>query len=203
MVSVANAMHPPRLSPCPPRISASNDLHHDAVRDLRAVCSAVPGLPSLHKHTVSLASVPVNSAITLPVGVVFASYALIARPQRLAQLLAWCEGRRAGTAPFEGVVCLDECHRAKVSCASAPLRAVPPARGAAPATHRIHPFSPIGGGRNGHRYSRPSPPARVAAGAVDLRLGHRSYRAAQHGVPDATRPLGTGYAARSQLSGGR
>lgn len=50
----------------------------------------------------------------LPHAVVFASYALLARPCRLAQILAWCTVR--GT--FQGVIALDECHRAKAAGAT-------------------------------------------------------------------------------------
>lgn len=55
-----------------------------------------------------------NSTSALSFAVVFASYALLARPSRLAQVLAWCTAR--GT--FQGVLALDESHRAKAAGAS-------------------------------------------------------------------------------------
>jgi hypothetical protein len=85
-------------------------------------------MPPLHTLTINLSSVPATAPIALPVGVVFASYALIARPARLAQLLAWCRGRKRGVTrdAFEGVVCLDECHRAKARALTQRPDASPP-----------------------------------------------------------------------------
>ena len=95
-------------------VSASADLFADARRDLHAVCTAIPGTPPLHRMLTNLTSVPQQSPIPLARGVVFASYALLARPGRLAQVLAWCASRT----PFQGVLALDECHRAKAAGAT-------------------------------------------------------------------------------------
>ena len=90
-------------------ISASSDLFADAQRDLRAVCTAVSGVPPLHRLITPLPK-ELNAPIPTSRGIIFVSYTLLARPGRLAQLLAWCTAR----GPFQGVVTLDECHRAKV-----------------------------------------------------------------------------------------
>ena len=92
-------------------VSASADLLVDARRDLEAVCTAAAGVPPLHTYLIPLTQLPLGTPIQAPRGIVFASYALLARPARLAQVLAWCEARKA----FEGVVALDECHRAKAA----------------------------------------------------------------------------------------
>ena len=92
-------------------MSASADLLVDARRDLEAVCTAAAGVPPLHTYLIPLTQLPLGTPIQAPRGIVFASYALLARPARLAQVLAWCEARKA----FEGVVALDECHRAKAA----------------------------------------------------------------------------------------
>jgi hypothetical protein len=95
-------------------VSASADLFADAKRDLQALCTASSGLPPLHTMLTSLTSVTQERAIPAARGVVFASYALLARPGRLAQVLAWCTSRGS----FSGVVALDECHRAKAAGAT-------------------------------------------------------------------------------------
>ena len=95
-------------------VSASADLFADARRDLHAVCAAVVGTPPLHDLLINLTTVPQHAPIPTPRGVVFASYALLARPGRLAQVLAWCMART----PFQGVLALDECHRAKAAGAT-------------------------------------------------------------------------------------
>ena len=92
-------------------VSASADLLVDARRDLEAVCTAAAGVPPLHTYLIPLTQLPLGTPIQAPRGIVFASYALLARPARLAQVLAWCEARKA----FEGVVALDECHRAGIN----------------------------------------------------------------------------------------
>ena len=71
-------------------ITASADLLADAKRDLTAVCMSRPGLPKLHEQLISLASIPVHQPIPNARGVLFATYLLLARPARLAQVLAWC-----------------------------------------------------------------------------------------------------------------
>lgn len=117
------------------------------------------GTPPLHELLTSLTSVAQHAPIPAARGVVFASYALLARPGRLAQVracaselrgcvrpsmrsclrvcvymsvhptsirpwqvLAWCTAR----APFQGVLALDECHRAKAAGVAA-LRLEPSA----------------------------------------------------------------------------
>ena len=95
-------------------VSASADLFADAKRDLQAVCTAIAGTPPLHELLINLTSVPQHVPITAARGVLFASYALLARPGRLAQVLAWCTAR----VPFQGVLSLDECHRAKAASAT-------------------------------------------------------------------------------------
>ena len=98
-------------------ITASADLLADAKRDLTAVCMSRPGLPKLHEQLISLASIPVHQPIPNARGVLFATYLLLARPARLAQVLAWCHARKTfdGTRQktFEGVISFDECHKAK------------------------------------------------------------------------------------------
>ena len=69
-------------------VSASTDLFADAKRDLQAVCTAIAGTPPLHDLLTNLTSVPQQSPIPAARGVVFASYALLARPGRLAQVRA-------------------------------------------------------------------------------------------------------------------
>ena len=92
-------------------VSASADLLADARRDLEALSNAAPGTPPLHTMLMPLTQVPVTAAIEAPCGIIFCSYALLARPARMAQVLAWCGARK----PFHGVLALDECHRAKAA----------------------------------------------------------------------------------------
>jgi hypothetical protein len=92
-------------------VSASADLLADAKRDLEAVSSSMAGMPQLHTHLTALTQLPVNTPISAPCGIIFASYALLARPARLAQVIAWCQARK----PFQGVLALDESHRAKAA----------------------------------------------------------------------------------------
>jgi hypothetical protein len=92
-------------------VSASADLLADARRDLEALSNAAPGTPPLHTMLMPLTQVPVTAAIEAPCGIIFCSYALLARPARMAQVLAWCSARK----PFHGVLALDECHRAKAA----------------------------------------------------------------------------------------
>ena len=67
-------------------VSASGDLFADAHRDLHAVCSACPGVPALHERLTPLTAIPATSTISAQTGIVYASYALLARPARLAQV---------------------------------------------------------------------------------------------------------------------
>ena len=92
-------------------VSASADLLADAKRDLEAVSTSMAGLPRLDTMLTALTQVPLSDVIKMPRGVLFASYALLARPGRLAQVLAWCQARK----PFQGVLSLDESHRAKAA----------------------------------------------------------------------------------------
>ncbi|KAL1518957.1 hypothetical protein AB1Y20_003227 [Prymnesium parvum] len=92
-------------------VSASADLYADARRDLEAVSCSMAGMPPLHTMLLPLAQLPVGAPIAAPQGILYASYALLARPARLAQVIAWCQARKA----FEGVLALDESHRAKAA----------------------------------------------------------------------------------------
>ncbi|XP_006898070.1 PREDICTED: protein strawberry notch homolog 2 [Elephantulus edwardii] len=87
--------------------SVSNDLKYDAERDLRDIEA-----PGIAVHALSKIKYGDNSTSE---GVLFATYsALIGESQaggqhrtRLRQILEWCG------ASFEGVIVLDECHKAK------------------------------------------------------------------------------------------
>ena len=52
-----------------------------------------PGTPPLHTMLMPLTQVPVTAAIEAPCGIIFCSYALLARPARMAQVLAWWSSR--------------------------------------------------------------------------------------------------------------
>ncbi|KAL9982120.1 hypothetical protein ACROYT_G010924 [Oculina patagonica] len=94
-------------------LSVSNDLRYDAVRDLKDI--------GCHIHVHSLNKFKYDAKISSKVnggvkkGVIFATYSsLIGESQssgkyntRLAQLLRWCGS------DFDGVIVLDECHKAK------------------------------------------------------------------------------------------
>ncbi|XP_067030451.1 protein strawberry notch homolog 1-like isoform X3 [Acropora muricata] len=95
------------------RFSVSNDLKYDAERDLNDIgCSIDVSLLNKYKYKAKLSS-KVNGKVKK--GVVFATYSsLIGESQgqekyntRMSQLLNWCGH------DFDGVIVLDECHKAK------------------------------------------------------------------------------------------
>ncbi|KXJ14796.1 protein strawberry notch homolog 1 [Exaiptasia diaphana] len=93
--------------------SVSNDLKHDAYRDLKDIgCNIHVNSLNKFKYDVKLSS---KSLGGIKKGVIFATYSsLIGESQstgkyntRLKQLLHWCGS------DYEGVIILDECHKAK------------------------------------------------------------------------------------------
>ena len=121
-LSPANSRHP-RENACRrqrPRFSGAPALLWRAV--LVATISRCPSVPDPRCLSLParIRSVPQHSPIPTTRGVVFASYALLARPARLAQVLAWCSAR----VPFQGAS-----HAAVVAApfiASTSLAAIPP-----------------------------------------------------------------------------
>ncbi|XP_048582469.1 protein strawberry notch homolog 1-like [Nematostella vectensis] len=95
-------------------LSVSNDLKYDAIRDLRDIgCHIHVNALNKFKYDVKLSSKSIGG---MKKGVIFATYSsLIGESQsnqgkyntRLKQLLHWCGS------DFEGVIILDECHKAK------------------------------------------------------------------------------------------
>ncbi|KRZ41623.1 Protein strawberry notch -like protein 1 [Trichinella pseudospiralis] len=95
--------------------SVSSDLKYDAQRDLEDVGAQKIKVHALNKYT----KVSGKENGSVKKGVIFATYAsLIGESQnakskyrtRMKQLLHWCGSR------FDGVIVLDECHRAKNLC---------------------------------------------------------------------------------------
>ncbi|OUC47899.1 hypothetical protein D917_06568 [Trichinella nativa] len=97
--------------------SVSSDLKYDAQRDLEDVGAQKIKVHALNKFKYTKVSGKENGSVKK--GVIFATYAsLIGESQnakskyrtRMKQLLHWCGSR------FDGVIVLDECHRAKNLC---------------------------------------------------------------------------------------
>jgi len=91
-------------------ISVSSDLYEDAKRDLRDL-----GLGSYaDTHCYNLGKLPYGDLCeSHPEGVMFATYSTLIsknrqKQTRLDQLIEWCGGE-----DFEGLIMLDECHKAK------------------------------------------------------------------------------------------
>src|SRR5210317_924011 len=91
-------------------VSVSSDLYEDAKRDLRDL-----GLGSYAEtHCYNLGKLPYgNLSESHPEGVMFATYQTLIsenrqKETRLDQLVKWCGGE-----DFDGLVMLDECHKAK------------------------------------------------------------------------------------------
>jgi hypothetical protein len=91
-------------------ISVSSDLYEDAKRDLSDL-----GLTTYaNKHCYNLGKLPYGDLEeTCSEGVMFATYQTLisknkAKQTRLDQLIEWCGGDE-----FEGLIMLDECHKAK------------------------------------------------------------------------------------------
>lgn len=91
-------------------ISVSADLYEDAKRDLRDL-----GLGSYAEtHCYNLGKLPYGDLTkSHPEGVMFATYSTLIsknrqKQTRLDQLIKWCGGE-----DFDGLVMLDECHKAK------------------------------------------------------------------------------------------
>ena len=91
-------------------ISVSSDLYEDAKRDLRDL-----GLGDYaDTHCYNLGKLPYGDLTkSHPEGVMFATYSTLIsknrqKQTRLDQLIEWCGGE-----DFDGLVMLDECHKAK------------------------------------------------------------------------------------------
>jgi hypothetical protein len=93
-------------------ISVSSDLYEDAKRDLSDL-----GLTTYaNKHCYNLGKLPGDLEETCSEGVMFATYQTLisknkAKQTRLDQLIEWCGGDE-----FQGLIMLDECHKAVSPC---------------------------------------------------------------------------------------
>jgi len=88
-------------------ISVSADLYEDAKRDLGDL-----GLGKYaSKKCFNLSKFKSQEKIDCDEGVMFTTYSLLVAKNRLAQLLEWCGGDNLES--FDGLICLDECHKAK------------------------------------------------------------------------------------------
>ena len=87
-------------------ISVSNDLYEDAKRDLRDL--------GLEKYSANncynLKEFKSTESIDVEDGVMFCTYSTLIAKNRFDQLLEWC--RRDGV-KYDGLLCLDECHKCK------------------------------------------------------------------------------------------
>jgi len=89
-------------------ISVSNDLYQDALRDLQDL-----GMGKMYTKTCfNLSKFKVQDTINCDEGIIFVTYSMLVAKGRLEQLLEWCRGDE-GEDQFDGLICLDECHKAK------------------------------------------------------------------------------------------
>lgn len=87
-------------------VSGASDLLHDARRDFDGLEVQGSSFPIQAQHAwKELAQIDMDA------GTLFTTYSLLCRPSRLEQLQVWCGGA------FDGVIALDEVHKAKSATA--------------------------------------------------------------------------------------